>query len=49
MNIKFGASPTATAADLYIPAATVEILKVPEQGVKFAAIGSGDCYVTEMS
>ena len=49
MNIKFGASPTAAATDLYIPAATVEILKVPEQGVKFAAIGSGDCYVTEMS
>ena len=49
MNITFAASPTAVATDLYIPAATIEILKVPEQGVKFAAIGTGDCYVTEMS
>jgi len=49
MNIKFAASPTAVATDLYIPAATIEILKVPEQGVKFAAIGTGDCYITEMS
>jgi len=49
MNIAFAATPTATAADLYIPAATVEIIKVPEQGVKFAALGTGDCYITEMS
>jgi len=49
MNIAFAASPTATAADLFIPADTVEIIKVPEQGVKFAAIGTGDCYATEMS
>ena len=49
MNIAFAATPTAAATDLYIPAATVEILKVPEQGVKFAALGTGDCYATEMS
>ena len=30
MNIAFAATPTAAATDLYIPAATVEILKVPE-------------------
>jgi len=41
----------AASADmhLFIPADTVEIIKVPEQGVKFAAIGTGDCYATEMS
>ena len=49
MNIAFAATPTAAATDLYIPAATVEIIKVPEQGVKFAALGTGDCYATEMS
>ena len=49
MHIAFAATPTAAVTDLFIPADTVEIIKVPEQGVKFAAIGSGDCYVTEMS
>ena len=48
MHIAFAATPTAAVTDLFIPADTVEII-VPEQGVKFAAIGSGDCYVTEMS
>jgi len=49
MHIAFAATPTAAATDLFIPADTVEIIKVPEQGVKFAAIGTGDCYATEMS
>ena len=30
MNVTFAATPTATAADLYIPAGTIEILKVPK-------------------
>ena len=49
MNIAFAATPTAAATDLFIPANTVEIIKLPEIGVKFAALGTGDCYVTEMS
>ena len=49
MNVTFAATPTAAATDLYIPAGTIEILKVPEQGVKFAALGTGDCYITELS
>ena len=32
MNIAFAATPTAAATDLYIPAATVEIIKVPDVG-----------------
>ena len=49
MHIAFAATPTAAVTDLFIPADTVEIIKVPEQGVKFAAIGTGDCYITELS
>ena len=49
MHIAFAATPTAAVTDLFIPADTVAIIKVLEQGVKFAAIGTGDCYATEMS
>ncbi len=47
-HVAFGASPTATASSMYIPANDSEIIKI-RPGEKVAFIGSGDLYVTELS
>lgn len=50
-HIVFGASPTATTSDLFLPANTVEYFTVTS-GQKIAAIqnsAGGSLYVTEMS
>lgn len=50
-HIVFGASPTAVATDLYLPANSPEYFRCTP-GQKVAAIretNSGDLYVTEMS
>ena len=48
VHIKFGASPTATSSDIFLPADQPEIFKV-SPGEKMAAIGTGNVSVTEMS
>jgi hypothetical protein len=45
MNITVGAAPTATASDMYLPAACVEYYIIPAN-TKVAAIGTGDVYIT---
>ena len=48
VHILFGANPTATANDIFLPADQPEIFKV-SPGEKMAAFGSGNVSVTEMS
>ncbi|HRQ68392.1 MAG TPA: hypothetical protein P5031_07495 [Candidatus Syntrophosphaera sp.] len=45
MHIAVAAAPTATDADMYLPAAMVDYLIIPK-GCKIAAIGTGDVYIT---
>ncbi len=52
-HIRFGSNPTATTADVYLPAGVVEYFKV-DPGLKVAAIkasgaSAGVLYVTEMT
>ena len=45
MHIAIAAEPTATNADMYLPASMVDYLIIPK-GCKIAAIGTGDVYIT---
>ena len=45
MHIAIAAEPTATNADMYLPAAMVDYLIIPK-GCKIAALGTGDVYIT---
>ena len=47
-HIAIGASPTATANDIFLPSKEIEIIKI-RPGEKVAVIGSADLYVTELS
>ena len=48
VHIVFGASPTATTNDIFLPVDQPEIFKV-SPGEKMAAIGTANVSVTEMS
>ena len=48
VHIVFGASPTATTDDIFLPADQPELFKV-SPGEKMAAIGTANVSVTEMS
>jgi hypothetical protein len=48
VHIVFGASPTATANDIFLPANEIELFKV-SPGEKVAVIGTANVSVVEMS
>jgi len=48
VHIVFGATPTATANDIFLPVDQPEIFKV-SPGEKMAAIGTANVSVTELS
>lgn len=45
MNIAISAAPTATDADMYLPASAIDYLIIPK-ACKIAALGTGDVYIT---
>jgi len=45
MHIAIAADPTATDADMYLPASMVDYLIIPK-ACKIAALGTGDVYIT---
>jgi hypothetical protein len=52
-NIRFGANPTATVANLYLPAGVVEYFRVTPGDkvavIKFTGSSAGSLFVTEMT